>query len=74
VNDFARESLAGGCAGEEIPEIQKAPEVVPAQTLFTSFWVASPHGRVETSFALRASSLVQGIQAMPANSVENRLP
>ena len=53
--------------------MQKAPEVVPAQTQLTSFWVATPHGRADPVFALRASSLVTEILAMKANSVQNRL-
>jgi len=55
------------------PEIQKFLEAVPAQTQLTRFWVASLHGRADSSFALRPSSLVTEIQAMPVNSGENRL-
>jgi len=62
-----------GCAGEERAEIQKAREGVPAQTRLMSLCVASPHGRADSSFVLRASSLVTEIQAMPANSVENQV-
>jgi len=32
VNDYAPESVAGGWAGKERPEIQQAPGAVPAQT------------------------------------------
>ena len=67
MNDCAPESLDGGSAGEERPEIQKAAEAVPAQSQLTSFWVASPHGRADSSFVLRATSLVMEIQVMPAN-------
>jgi len=62
-----------GCAGEERPEIHKAPEGVPAQTQLMSFCVASPHGPADSSFVLWASSLVTEIQAMPVNSVENQV-
>ena len=73
MNHYAPESLASGLAGEVRPEIQKAPEAVPAQTLLRRFWVALPHGGADSVFTLCASSLVTEIQVMPTNSVENHL-